>query len=122
VLAQVSADPGLCLSDLIQRTSAEATHDDVHWLIAADAVDVDLYADALPEPDKIHVFLSQERSAAHQRIEGTRQPMACGWVDIAVGSSLSGDGRTWTIVNTSDTRISLAGETNAFTEMPYDTF
>jgi putative transposase len=122
VLAQVSADPGLCLSDLFQRTSADATRDDVHWLIAAGAVYVDLYADALVEPDKVHVFLSQERSAAHQRIEGTRQPTACGWVDVAVGSSLSWDGRTWTVVNTGDTRISLAGETDAFTEMPLDTF
>ena len=54
--------------------------------------------------------------------KGTRQQTPGGRVDLTVGSSLTWDGRTWTVVNTGDTRISLVGETNAFTEMPLDTF
>lgn len=122
VLAQVSANPGLCLSDLYRKAAMDATRDDVHWLIAAGAVYVDLYAGALAEPDKVHVFSKQELSTAYGRIEGTRPQTPGGRVDLTVGNSLTWDGRTWTVVNTGDTRISLVGETNAFTEMPRGTF
>ena len=122
VLAQVSANPGLCLSDFYRKTATDATRDDVHWLIAAGAVYVDLYAGPLAEPDKVRVFSKQELSTAYGRIEGTRPQTPGGRVDLTVGSSLTWDGRTWMVVNTGDTRISLVGETNAFTEMPLGTF
>src|SRR5208337_1178948 len=109
VLTQVLADPGLCLSDLYRRTATDVTRDDVHWLIAAGAVYVDLYAGVLVEPDKVHVFLRQELRTAYERIAGTRQQTPDGRINLTVGSSLTWDGRTWTVVNAGHTQISLVG-------------
>ena len=70
VRAEVVASPGLSLSDLDKRTEAIATRDDIHRLIAAGDLSVDLDAAALVEPDKVRVFPNPESVRAARTIEG----------------------------------------------------
>jgi hypothetical protein len=57
VEAEVSAAPGLRLSDLFRNTQNIASRDDVHRLIAAGDVYVDLRAASVMEPDKTRVWV-----------------------------------------------------------------
>jgi putative transposase len=105
------------LSDLYRRSAAGATRDDVHSLIASGALYVDLYNEPLTEPDKAHAFLSKEMSKACQSVAEERLQKRSHYIDFTAGSSLTWDGKAWTVANAGDTRISLIGEDHSFSEI-----
>jgi putative transposase len=121
--AEVSAAPGLRLSDLFRNTQGIASRDDVHRLIAAGDIYVDLRATGIMEPDKARVFPNREAALASRHIEG-QQCSAQGtrFVLLAAGSSITGDGRTSTIVNSGGKTVTLRGEDDAVSEIPFETF
>ena len=119
---EVSAAPGLRLSDLFRNTQGIASRDDVHRLIAAGDIYVDLRAAGIMEPDKARVFPNREAALASRHIEG-QQCSAQGtrFVLLAPGSSITCDGRTSTIVNSGGKTITLRGEDGAVSEIPLET-
>ena len=122
VLAQIRAEPGVYLSDLYRRTAGDASPDDIHSLIASGAVYVNLYADALAEPDKVPVFVNKEMSAACQRVAEPQLETRPRQVDLTPGSSLAWDGKVWKVANAGDTRISLIGEEHSLSEIEIGIF
>lgn len=122
VLAQVRAEPGISLSHLYRKTACDVSRDNIHRLIASGAVYVDLYTDALAEPDKVRVFLSQDVSAACCHISEPDFEVRRRHVDVTPGSSLAWDGKVWKIANAGDTRISLIAEDHCFSELDVGIF
>ena len=103
VVAEVSAAPGLRLSDLFRNTQGIASRDDVHRLIAAGDVYVDFRAAGIMEPDKARVFPNREAALASRHIEGQQgRPERSRFVLLAPGTSITWDGRTSTIDNSGD--------------------
>ena len=122
VLAQVAREPGLSLTDLYRKSAAAATRDDIHSLIASGAMYVDLCNEPLTEPDKAYVFPSEEMSKACQRVAEAGLQTPSQYVDFTAGSSLSWDGKAWTVANAGDTRISLVGEDHCFSAIDIGVF
>jgi putative transposase len=58
-LAQVEARPGCSLEDLFRVTDGEVTRDEVYSLIAVGEIFVDLRSAALPEPERVRVWLEK---------------------------------------------------------------
>ncbi len=123
VRVEVAAAPGLQLSDLFRRTQGSASRDDIHRMIAAGDVYVDLRASGVMQPDKARVFPNPEAATAWQSIEAHphagERPR---FVHFTTGSSITWDGRISKIVNSGEKTISLLGEDHAFAEMPFETF
>jgi transposase InsO family protein len=122
VLAQVAGEPGLSLSDLYRKSAAGASRDDLHSLIASGAMYVDLCNEPLNEPDKVHVFPSEEMSNACQRVAEAGFQTHSNYVDFTPGNSLTWDGKAWTVANAGDTKISLIGEDRSFSEIDSGVF
>jgi len=81
---EVSAAPGLPLSDLLRNTQGIASRDDVHRLIAAGNIYVDLRATGIMEPDKARVFPNRETALTSRHIEGQQ----CSATSLAAASTL----------------------------------
>jgi hypothetical protein len=123
VEAEVSAAPGLRLADLFRNTQGIASRDDVHRLIAAGDIYVDLRAAGIMEPDKARVFPNREAALASRHIEGQRvRAERPRFVLLAPGTSITCDGKTSTIVDSGDKTVSLRGEDCAVSEIPLETF
>jgi transposase InsO family protein len=123
IQAEVSATPGLRLSDLFRETLGAASRDDIHRLIAAGDVYVDLRSAGVMEPEKVRVFPNREAATACRNIEQTRSAgPSPRFVDLTPGSSIAWDGRHSTIVNAGEKTVSLLGEDRAFTEVPRQIF
>jgi putative transposase len=123
VRAEVVTNPGLWLGDLVERTQAAASRDDIYRVIAAGDLYVDLDAAPFVEPAKVRVFPNTESAKAWRAIEA--QPAAASsepFVRLAAGNSFTWDGRVWKIVNVGEQRVSLLGEEGAFVEIPLETF
>ncbi len=89
VVGEVTAAPGLRLTDLFRNTLGIASRDDVHRLIAAGDVYVDLRAAGVMEPDRVRVFPNREAALAWGNIEdhpgsGERQR----FVRLALGADI----------------------------------
>lgn len=121
VQTEVSAAPGLRLSDLFRKTQGAASRDDVNRLIAAGDVYIDLRAAGVMEPEKARVFPNRETALAYRHIEGHvnrgERPRS---VTFAPGASIVWDGRISSIVNSGEKTVSLLGEDRAFTEIPIE--
>ena len=123
VQAEVSAAPGLRLSDLLRETLGAASRDDIHRLITVGDIYVDLRATGVMEPDKVRVFPNREAATACRNIEQTQSPRPSPrFVDLTPGSLIAWDGRHSTIVNSGEKTVSLLGEDRAFTEVPREIF
>ena len=79
----VRAEPGILLSEVLQRVKRVAKHDDVYLLLASGEVYVDLCAAPIVEPEKVRVFANAEIARAYlrgcpelQRPTGVRVPVA----------------------------------------------
>ncbi|MBE8989982.1 TnsA endonuclease N-terminal domain-containing protein [Nostoc sp. LEGE 12450] len=112
VVECVRANPGMTLKELLESTSTNWV-DDIYALIATKQLYVDLKAVALSEPEQVHLFSSQQMALAYsvmiaQRISTT---IASGQrIDVAVGSTLIWDGKSWCVLQIGDTKIALQSE------------
>lgn len=112
VRAQLQMKPGITLAALLQKTTGVATRDDLHFLIAREAIYVDLSAAFLGDPD-VQVFPSKEMAVAYGRVMSPHlspNPTGHPYVDLRVGGALVWDGRVWKIVNVGQTKIGLVGD------------
>lgn len=121
VLTEVSADFGLSLEELFNRTSGKASRDDVLMLIAHEEIYVDLHSIALPEFKYVRVFPNKEASLAYQNIAYktsahlTVTPL---YVVLEPKQYINWDGKVWQILNVGDKFVSLLNEDNTLTEIP----
>ncbi len=123
VTAEIAGQPGLPLTDLIQRTKHAASRDDIYFMIAAGEIFADLSAAAIAQPAEVAIFSNAELAAAFRRINGppSATTTALG-MGVEPGQSVSWDGTGWRIVNVGDSSISLLGVNGALTELPRETF
>ena len=122
VIAETARHPGLCLSELIQRTKDVASRDVIHFMIAAGEIFVDLSAAVVSRPAEVTVLANAEVAAAFHNISGARPDARPGrQINIVAGEAVSWDGTVWRIVNVGDQLISLLGEDGALTELPCET-
>ena len=123
VVGEVTAAPGLRLTDLFRNTLGVASRDDVQRLIAAGDIYVDLRSAGIMEPDKVHVFPNREAALACRHIEdhlGCRERQ--GFVQLAPGAGITFNGRRSSIVDFSDKTVSLRGPDCGLAEVPRGTF
>jgi putative transposase len=123
VTAEIAGQPGLSLTDLIQRTKDAASRDDIYFMIATGEIFADLSASAVAQPAEVAIFANAELAAAFRLINGssiaTTTPLG---ISAEPGQSVSWDGTPWRIVNVGDSNISLLGANSALTELPRETF
>ena len=122
VTAEIAWQPGLPLTDLIQRTKDAASRDDIYFMIVAGEIFADLSAAAISQPAEVAIFSNAELAAAFRRINGS--PIAATTalgIRVEPGQSVSWDGTAWRIVNVGDSNISLLGANGALTELPRET-
>jgi putative transposase len=66
IKAAVQAEPGILLSDLLERAKDVAKRDDVYLLIASGAVYADLAAAVIVEPERVRVFANPEAAVMYR--------------------------------------------------------
>jgi hypothetical protein len=122
VFAETVRQPGLRLSELIQRTKDVASRDTIHFMIAAGEIFADLSAAVVSRPTEVTVFANAAVAAAFHHISGAPTAATPGrQINIEPGEAVSWDGTVWRIVNVGDQFISLLGENGKLTELPRET-
>lgn len=105
VLSNVAALSSITLRDLIEMTPGIVMPDQIFFLIADEAVDVDLYSAPLAEPDKVIVFPSKEVALDIGSDKDARlRPFRSGTQTFEIGGSLDWDGHRWQIANMGEIR------------------
>jgi transposase InsO family protein len=74
----VQAEPGIRLSDLLERAKNVAERDDVYLLIASGELYVDLAAAVIVEPERVQVFANREAATAYRQARLERQTPGTG--------------------------------------------
>ncbi len=119
ILEEIARQPGINLSELIERTTDVANRDDIYFLIAVGDAFVDLGAAPISSPAGVQLFANAEIASAFSRIDGS----PCGReVKKEPGDSISWDGKSWRIVNAGVNVVSLIGADGSLTELPNETF
>ncbi|WP_263419977.1 Mu transposase C-terminal domain-containing protein [Tolypothrix sp. PCC 7601] len=112
VVECINANPGVTLKELLESTNTDWA-DDIYALIGTKQIYVDLKAVALNEPEKVHLFSSQEMASTYDLIiaQKTSARIASGQrIDVAIGSTLVWDGKSWCVIQIGDTKIALQSE------------
>lgn len=120
-VAHVSATPGLSLEDLLQVTKETVPADEVFIMIATDILHVDICAAPLAEPSRVSVFPRAESALKRERV-GARAPCSSFPGTLHCGSMITWDGRSWKLVNTGETAVSLLSEEQGLMELPIAAF
>jgi transposase InsO family protein len=117
VLERIATSPALFLDQLFEQTREECSRDEIYRMIATSMIHIDWNAVPITEPERVHVFADRETAirfhAASQKIRSD-----IGIVDICTGTSLSWDGKPWTILNVGNNNISLIGDNKNVVELP----
>lgn len=125
IMTHVVGEPGLSLKELLRRTQETANCDDVFMLIARDEIYVNLRVTPLTEQDEVRVFPDRETAAAYESLVQTTSLSRMSsptYVDLKMNSLVLWGSKRWMIVNVCDSVVSLAGEEDAFTELPLMVF
>ena len=116
-IAYVSANPGLTLEDLLRLTEGRVSPDDIFGMIAASVIYVDLRAAPLAEPLRVAVFVAPETDPNTNR-PCVSKPHASALPAVRCGSTVTWDGRIWSVVNLGETSVGLLSEDQRLTELP----
>lgn len=121
VITEVSNDFGISLEDLFNRTSKQASRDDVFMMIACEEIYVDLHSVALPEFKYVRVFPNRDTASAYQNVmHDSSAPLsdAVLYVALAPNETIRWDNKHWQVVNVGERFVSLLGEENKLIELP----
>lgn len=116
-IAYVSANPGLTLEELLRFTDGRVSPDDIFGMIAANVIYVDLSAAPLAEPLRVAVFVASE-TAPNAKSACASKPHASALAAVHCGSTVTWDGRIWSVVNVGETSVGLLSEDQRLTELP----
>ena len=121
----VSTNPNITLQELYLKSEGEVSRDEVHKLIAAEEVYVDLTASLLCEPERVHIFSSEAEAIAFNYAIETPAPSAVDnlrFFDFSETSEIIWDDRVWSVLNVGETLIGILGESQEFKEIPVMVF
>jgi transposase InsO family protein len=125
IFETVSIVPSITLQELYFRVEGVATRDDVHMLIAAEEIFVDLSAAPLPEPGRVHVFSEKEVAIAYSHATETSATSAADnlrFIDLAQTTKVIWDGHVWDVLNAGETMVGLLSDNETFKEVPISVF
>ena len=112
IIESVTANPGMTLKQLLLSTSTSWV-DDIYALIAKKQLYVDLKGIGLSEPEKVHLFSSQQVAEAYNLIMSKKAAatLAKGQqIDVAVGATVFWDGKSLSVIQIGEKKIVLQGE------------
>lgn len=121
----VSAHPNITLKELYLKTETQVSKDDIHTLLAAEEIYVDLNAMLLCEPDRVRVYPDKEKALAFAHVVQTPSPSAVDrlrFLDLSKTNEIVWDGRVWTILNVGEAMVGLLGDDQEFKEIPFAIF
>ncbi len=119
ILTLVTNMPGICLNALLRRIEGWSS-DSIYAMIASDQIYVDLHATPLAEPERVRIFRDEETARAYSAMGEACCHSTAGAarsVALAVGASITWDGRRWTIVNPGLTTTALLAEDGTIVEL-----
>jgi putative transposase len=121
VVSAISLDVGISLEELFNRTSSQASRDDIFMLIAHEHVYVDLYSVSLPEFKYVRVFPNKETSLAYQFVtysDSSTRIYDVPYVILKPREYVLWDRKSWQIVNVGERFVSLLSEVNELVKLP----
>lgn len=121
----ISTLPNITLQELYVKTADQVSKDEVHILIAAEEIYVDLSISLLCEPERIHVFPDEEMAIAFSHVLQKPAPSASDslrFLDLSKTNEIIWDAHVWTILNVGETMIGMLGESQEFKELPFAVF
>ena len=119
IRALVTQTLGIHLDELLGQLVG-ARSDDVYRLIATERLTVDVRAAPLAEPERVRVFGDAETARAYAtlvRLSPWSSESSQHSVGIARGSSVTWDGRSWTLLNPGQTTITLQADDGTLVEL-----
>ncbi|MHC5756184.1 MAG: integrase, partial [Nostoc sp.] len=87
--------------------------DDIYALIATKQLYVDLKGIGLSEPEKVHLFSSQQVAEAYNLIMSKKAAATLDkgqQIDVAVGATVFWDGKSLSVIQIGEKKIVLQGE------------
>ncbi len=120
VLSLLGDNPGITLDELLKRMEG-ASSDDIYILIATEQIYVDIYTSPLAEPERVHVFCTEETARAWSVMfgqSGSTSIVGPHAVLVQAGTPIVWDGRLWTIVNVGETTTTLLAQDSGVVELP----
>lgn len=125
IIAVIAANPGIPLNELKSLgQKAGASSDDVHALIAAETIYVDLSAAPLSEPARVRVFSSPAVAAAYSAIEtevrGDGPGCSSSVIRLQPGSSLIWNGVPLHVKVVGETKIAFTDKAGQLVELTMD--
>lgn len=118
-MSVVTEHPGITLQELL--AIGKVPSDVVFAMIARGQLYVDLHAAPLAEPQRVWVFQDRETAQGYAVVASSSSGNNP-FVTIALGVSVVWDGRSWTIVNLGDTKVTLLAVDGSLIDLPQTTF
>ena len=112
IIESVTANPGMTLKQLLLSTNTSWV-DDIYALIATKQLYVDLKGIGLSEPEKVHLFSSQQVAEAYNLIMSKKAAATLDkgqQIDVAVGATVFWDGKSLSVIQIGEKKIVLQGE------------
>lgn len=123
LLGYVLAAPGLSLETLFDLALGVAARDEIYFLIATEALSVDIRKASLREPARVLVFAPDDMQPPKA---GGGRPDGCHHappnLHACVGCKVSWDGTPWTLVNVGETTVSLLNADATLIDVPSSGF
>jgi putative transposase len=113
----LAKNSAITLDELLAQTKQTATPDAIYQMIATSIIHIDLSGAPLVEPEQVRVFRDSETAVQFHAATKDDRP-DIGIVDICSGTTLSWDGKPWTVVNVGSNNVALLGENKSFVELP----
>jgi putative transposase len=121
----VATLPNITLQEIYLRTAGQVNKDDIHTLIAAEEIYIDLNSAPISEPERIHVFPNKEKAVAFAHVVQKPVPSAVDSLhvlDLSKTHEIIWDDHIWTILNVGETMVGVLGESQEFKEIPFAVF
>lgn len=118
----VATLPNITLQELYLKTDRQISRDDIHALIGAEEIYVDLTAALFCEPERVHIFSDKEKAIAFSHIVQKPAPSSADnlrFLDLSKTNEIVWDNHVWTILNVGETMVGLLGESQEFKEIPF---
>ena len=122
VRSYVAAQPGMTLEDLLATVAGCCSRDDVFRLIAQDRLFVDIRAARFAEPSRVKVFPDAITANLREGAASQRPAVDAAACIVSPGSVVAWDSKPWKILNVGQTMVSLLGEGQVVSEMPFAAF
>jgi transposase InsO family protein len=119
IVEEIARQPGIRLSDLIERTKDAVTRDDIYFLVAAGEIFADATSALISRPEDVTLFANAGIASAFSHIDGSARD---GEIKKELGAAINWDGKHWRIVNAGDHTVTFTDADGSFTELPNETF